>query len=71
MIDKPDMNPEKTKEYLHNWMKKCKEEIHNNPEAFYFREPGIYVGRVKLKNGDKIVKDNNGFPYIIRKHCCE
>ena len=65
------MTPEEAKQYLLNWMKRVREEMINNPEAFHNREPGFYIGGQKLKEGDSIVNDNNGLPHIIRKGCCE
>lgn len=71
MSNTPDNTPEGAKEYLLNWMKKCREQLRDNPEAFQLKEPGFYIGGMKLKPGDTIIKDKNGFPYIIRKGCCE
>ena len=76
MFDTPDDIPENTPEgatkYLLNWMKKCKDEFRNNPEAFQIKEPGFYIGGMKLKPEDTVVNDkNNGLPYIIRKGCCQ
>ena len=76
MTDMPDDIPENTPEYatqyLLNWMKKCKEELRDNPEAFQLKEPGFYIGGMKLMPGDTIVNDKkNGLPYIIRKGCCQ
>ena len=65
---------EQATEYLLNWIKNCKAQLRDNPEAFQegrFEEPGLYIGGLKLREGDTVVNDNNGFPYIIRKGCCQ
>ena len=68
----PEDTSEYAADYLLNWMKKCKEDFRNNPEAFQLKEPGIYIGGMKLLPGDTIVNDTiNGLPYIIRKGCCQ
>jgi hypothetical protein len=36
--------PEGAAAYLLNWMKKCKEQLRDNPEAFQPGEPGFYIG---------------------------
>jgi hypothetical protein len=36
--------PEGVTDYLLNWMKKCKEQFCDNPEAFQLKEPGFYIG---------------------------
>ena len=70
--DFPGNNPDYGTRYLLNWMKKYKEEYRNNPEAFQIKEPGFYVGGMKLMPGDTVVNDKkNGLPYIIRKGCCQ
>ena len=74
MVFHNDLTPEEAKQYLLNWMKACKQELLDNPETFQegrFEGPGLYIGGLKVREGDKIVTDNNGFPYIIRKGCCE
>ncbi len=76
MPDMPDDIPENTPgyatQYLLNWMKKCKEEFRNNPKAFQIKEPGFYIGGMKLMSGDTVVNDKkNGLPFIIRKGCCQ
>jgi hypothetical protein len=65
------MTPEEATKYLLDWMKGCKEDYRNNPEAFQEKEPGFYIGGMKLNKGDKVITDSQGFPYIIRKGCCE
>ncbi len=57
--------------YLLNWMKVVREERVNNPEALTNREPGIYIGGLKLMPADSIVTDIHGLPHIIRAGCCE
>ncbi len=66
-----DMTPDDAENYPRNWMKAIKEEMLNNPEAFSQREPGLYIGGVKMKEGDKLSFDNEGFQVIIRKGCFE
>ena len=70
-MNQDKFTPEDAKEYLLNWMRRVKEELLNNPEAFQPKEPGFYIGGLKLREGDTIVNDNEGFPCIIRKGCCE
>lgn len=65
------MTPDDVRQYLINWMKKCRAELCDNPEAFQIREPGLYFRGMKLKEGDIIVNDSNGLPCIIRKGCFE
>jgi hypothetical protein len=68
----PENTPEGATKYLLNWMKKCKEEFRNNPEAFQLKERGFYIGGMKLMPGDTVVNDKkNGLPYINRKGCCQ
>jgi hypothetical protein len=62
---------EQAGDYLRNWIKKVKEEMKNNPEAFQTREPGLYIGGIKVKDGDKLIYDSEGLPFLIRKGCCE
>jgi hypothetical protein len=59
------------KEYLLKWMESVKKERLHNPEAFIDREPGFYVGGLKVMPGDTFVTDNHGLPHIIRAGCCE
>lgn len=71
-----DNMPENTREdatrYLLNRMKKCKQQFRDKPEAFQVKEPGFYIGGMKLMPGHTIVNDKiNGLPYIIRKGCCQ
>ena len=58
-------------EYLLSWVKANRKERLLNPEAFINREPGFYIGGVKYKDGDTVVTDNHGLPYIIRAGYCE
>lgn len=71
MNEYTDMTPDDARQYLINWMKKLRAELRDNPEAFQIREPGLYLGGMKLEEGDIIVNDNNGLPCIIRKGCFE
>jgi len=70
--DIPENTPEGVTEYLLNWMKRCKEQFRDNPEAFQIKECGFYIGGMKLMPGDTAVNDKkNGLPYIFRKGCCQ
>ncbi len=71
MINEIDMTPEDAENYLRNWLKAIKEEMLNNPEAFSNREPGLYIGGMKMRAGDTLGYDNEGFQVIIRKGCFE
>ena len=72
MGDISDRFPEYATCYLLNLMKKYKEELRNNPEAYQLKEPGFYIDGMKLMQGDTIVNDKkNGLPCIIRKGCCQ
>lgn len=43
MPDDNYITNEQAGDYLRNWIKKVKEEMQNNPEAFQPREPGLYL----------------------------
>jgi regulator of RNase E activity RraA len=51
-------------------MEQAKKEWIHNPEAFIPRDPGFYVGGVKLQPGDTIINDNHGLPIILRTGIC-
>ena len=66
-----EITPEQAGEFFLNCLKNILVNRQNNPEAFLTKEPGLYIGGMKVKKGDTIVNDNEGFPCIIRKGCCE
>jgi hypothetical protein len=66
-----EFSPDDAKEFLLNWIRRVKDELRNNPEAFPPKEPGLYISGVKVKPGDRIVCDQEGMPHIIRKGCFE
>jgi hypothetical protein len=71
MHNNNEMTPEDAERYFRNCIEKIREDRLNNPEAFSEREPGLYIGGIKMKAGDKLVYDNEGFQVIIRKGCFE
>jgi hypothetical protein len=71
MNDKSEFDDNSDTEYILRWIESIKREWIHNPEAFIKKEPGLYVGGVKVLPGDTFVTDNHGLPIVHRAGTCE
>lgn len=66
MREDNEFDDKSASKYILQWLERIKRDWIYNPEAFIKREPGLYVGGVKVLPGDTITNNNHGLPIVHR-----